>query len=586
MTAFTPQTDPNPSGRNRRLKAAQKKYQFSHTHVSPLALVDHVPMHDEFSAAWILKVTDRVMVSLTNMAEVEVCPEHREFHLVKHNLLRKLRTESEFLLRGVKHIVEDALKFNFKVGSHSVRPESLDDYTDLFHTIGLPPVANDSTNDEVFAWMRVGGPNSVMIHQMTEPDERFPVTDSHLQETCPDDCLDAAFSEGRVYLCDYALLSGATAGNYPHGQKYLHVPLAMFVLDSETRRLKPVAIQCDQKPGRKNPIITPTCGWNWLLAKMAVEMADGNIHEAVTHLGRTHLYMDPFVVTTHRQFAPNHPLYRLLTPHFEGTLAINQAAWQHLIANKGPVEKLMSVSIRSAREACVQGVQTYEFNSAFLPETFAARGVADAEHFPDYPYRDDSILYWQAIRNWTKSYVDLYYSDDQTVLDDMEIQNWYRELASKEGGRISGLGINDAIPTVEYLADVLTMVIFTCSVQHAAVNFPQYELMSYVPNMPLAMYKPAPTSREGATEQDYLAALPPMDMAELQMDLGYLLGSTHYTQLGQYDRGQFRDPAVREPLASFQHELTSIGATIRQRNTTRRPYTFLDAHGVPQSINI
>ena len=77
-----------------------------------------------------------------------------------------------------------------------------------------------------------------------------------------------------------------------------------------------------------------------------------------------------------------------------------------------------------------------------------------------------------------------------------------------------------------------------------------------------------------------------MDMAELQMDPGYLLGSTHYTQIGQYDRGQFRDPAVREPLASFQHELTGIGATIRERNKTRRPYTFLDVQGVPQSINI
>jgi arachidonate 15-lipoxygenase len=543
-------------------------------------------MHDEFSADWILKVADLVMISLANMAELELCDDHREFHLMKHKLLRKIMTQGECVIKGVKPIVEDAIKFNVKIGSHCVRPESLDDYIDLFHTIGLPPVAKDATTDAVFARMRVGGPNSVMIHQMPEPDERFPVTDSHFQETCPNDSLDAAFAEGRVYLCDYSLLASATAGNYPHGQKYVHAPLAMFVLDSETRRLKPVAIQCDQKPGAKNPIITPTCDWNWLLAKTAVEMADGNIHEAVTHLGRTHLFRDPFAVTTHRQLAPNHPLFKLLTPHFEGTLAINQAAWQHLIANKGPVEKLMSVSIRSAREACIPGVQTYEFNSAFLPKTFAARGVADAEHFPDYPYRDDSILYWQAIRNWTKAYIDLYYSDDQSVLDDVELQNWYREMASKEGGRIAGLGIDNAIPTVEYLADALTMVIFTCSVQHAAVNFPQYQLMSYVPNMPLAMYKPAPTSREGATEQDYLDSLPPMDMAELQMDLGYLLGSTHYTQLGQYRRGPFRDPAVGDPLSKFQHELTAIGATIRQRNQIRRPYTFLDAAGVPQSINI
>jgi hypothetical protein len=102
MTAFTPQTNPNPAGRSRKLKAAQKKYQFSHTHVSPLALVDHVPMHDEFSADWILKVADLVMISLANMAELELCDDHREFHLMKHKLLRKIMTQGECVIKGVK----------------------------------------------------------------------------------------------------------------------------------------------------------------------------------------------------------------------------------------------------------------------------------------------------------------------------------------------------------------------------------------------------------------------------------------------------------------------------------------------------
>jgi arachidonate 15-lipoxygenase len=118
------------------------------------------------------------------------------------------------------------------------------------------------------------------------------------------------------------------------------------------------------------------------------------------------------------------------------------------------------------------------------------------------------------------------------------------------------------------------------------VNFPQFDLMSYVPNMPLAGYRPAPTSKAPATEADYLAMLPPLDMAELQLDLGYLLGSLHYTQLGQYPPDRFRDPRVEPLLKGFQKRLGEIDRTITERNRTRRTYSTLNASGIPQSINV
>jgi arachidonate 15-lipoxygenase len=80
--------------------------------------------------------------------------------------------------------------------------------------------------------------------------------------------------------------------------------------------------------------------------------------------------------------------------------------------------------------------------------------------------------------------------------------------------------------------------------------------------------------------------LPPMDMAELQVELGYLLGSVHYTTLGQYDRGHFRDGRVGPVLDTLQQQLRDIGPVIDQRNQARRPYNFLVPSGVPQSINI
>jgi arachidonate 15-lipoxygenase len=220
-----------------------------------------------------------------------------------------------------------------------------------------------------------------------------------------------------------------------------------------------------------------------------------------------------------------------------------------------------------------------------LPGSFQARGVDDPDLLPNYPYRDDSMLYWSAIRRWVSNYLELYYRSDADVQSDAELAAWFDELASTEGGRVVGLGRTGATCTRDYLADAATLVIYTSSVQHAAVNFPQYDLMSYVPNMPLACYAPAPTSTD-ATHDDYLAMLPPLNHASLQMGLGALLGTIRYTTLGKYAEGHFDDPRVDEPLRRFQAEIESIGRTIHERNETRHRYEFLVPAGIPQSINI
>ena len=324
-----------------------------------------------------------------------------------------------------------------------------------------------------------------------------------------------------------------------------------------------------------------------MIAKTIVEMSDGNVHEAFSHLGRTHLFMEPFVVSTYRQLAPTHPLSVLLRPHFEGTLAINEAAWQHLVANKGAVDKLFSAPINAARGLAAKGVQSASVMEMLLPKTFTERGVDDSTALPDYPYRDDSLLYWNAIREWVTDYLAIYYTSDAEIADDPELQAWCIELASRSGGRLAGLPNDGQLRTRSELTEIVTLVIYTCSVQHAAVNFPQSDIMSYVPNMPLGLYGEAPPAKSGATEADYLSMLPPMDMAELQMELGYLLGTIHYTKLGSYPQDHFRDPRVADPLHRFQHAISSIGGRIEERNRHRSlAYDTLQPTGIPQSINI
>ncbi|MFM9964942.1 MAG: lipoxygenase family protein [Planctomycetaceae bacterium] len=588
MTAFLPQNESFFPGllRNLRLRWDRRLYKYDYTHVSPLAIVKHVPILDEFSFKWLGIVGKKVLEALANRAELELGAQAKAHHEHKHRILRDLLEIGDASIFEIKKLVTDALHFDGRFGAPANSAKSLQEYADLFRTVGLPPIAKDFHEDRVFAAMRVAGPNPVMLQRMRSLDQRLPITNAMFQIAAPNDSLDAALAEGRLYLADYALLNGAELGNYPNGQKYVYAPLALFVITGPRKELLPVAIQCQQQPAPDNPIFTPNDGYNWLIAKTIVETADGNIHEASTHLGRTHLAMEPFVVASYRQLAEKHPLSLLLWPHFEGTLAINKASWQHLIADKGGVDKLMGGSIKTSRGIAVQGVQSVRVMSDLLPQTFARRDVADREAFPVYPYRDDSLLYWDAIHEWVATYLRLYYATDTDIQQDTELQAWGRELASPNGAKVQGLPNNGEIQRVDELIEVVTFVIYTCSVQHAAVNFPQYDCMSYVPNMPLAGYRPAPTSKTGATEADFLAMLPTLDMAELQMELGFLLGTVHYTQLGQYDRHQFHDPRVAAGLQAFQQRLAGIGQTINERNQSRRPYETLAPGGIPQSINI
>jgi arachidonate 15-lipoxygenase len=554
--------------------------------VSPLAILKDLPVTDEFSFGWLKVMGERILTALDNRAQLELNDEFRQTHRQMISTIQGLLALGEESFDDLHRHLTEILKFVGRFGAPATPGKSLNDYAELFRSFGVPPISKNFADDQAFAAMRVAGPNPVMLQRLKKLDERLPVTVQMFQAAVPQDSLDAALAEGRLYLADYSLLDGAVMGTFPNGQKYLYAPLALFVITKAGQQLLPVAIQCQQKPGTDNPIFTPRDGYNWLIAKTIVETADGNVHEASTHLGRTHLTMEAFVISSYRQLAENHPLALLLWPHFEGTLAINKASWQHLIAEKGGVDKLFGGTIQTSRGVAVHGVQSTRVMNDLLPLTFAQRGVDDCEAFPNYPYRDDALLYWEAIHEWVSTYLKLYYRDDSEVQRDNELQAWVRELASDRGGRIKGLPNDGVIRQLSELIEVATFVIYTCSVQHAAVNFPQYDCMSYVPNMPLAGYRPAPKTTSGATEADFIAMLPTMDMAELQMELGYLLGTVHYTELGQYPHNQFDDQRVTAPLQQFQNRLAEVGTTITDRNQSRRPYETLAPKGIPQSINV
>ncbi len=615
-----------------KLKSAKQEYNYSYSRIPPIAMVDELPGKENFSTGWLrllakeLKVVfiNTLIANRGNRGSENVRDDVRLFLLevlaegaLPFNLgvtARVLQIIPNLLLTGLSKdyseidelffsilkesglsIFQDSLNrvksllYKDQTTGHA---SSLNDYHKLFPEMGVPEIAKNFSDDEQFAYMRVAGYNPVTIEQVNKLGDRFGVTEAQFQEVMGnDDSLAAAGEEGRLYLADYGILEGAVNGTFPKQQKYIYAPLALFAVpknSDESPLMRPIAIQCGQNP-QDNPVFTPKSDkYTWLFAKTIVQIADANYHEAVTHLGRTHLFVGaPFAIATHRQLPENHPVNILLLPHFEGTLAINHAAQRSLIAPGGGVDRLLASTIDNSRVLAAVGLQSYGFNEAMLPKQLEKRGVDDIEKLPVYPYRDDALLIWNAIHVWVTDYLKIYYKSDASVQNDAHLQNWAIEAAAYEGGRVPDFGQeNGRIQTLDYLIDAVTLIIFTASAQHAAVNFPQGDMMNYAPAVPLAGYQPASILEGKVSEEDYLNLLPPLEQAQQQLNLVYILGSIYYKTLGDYPDNYFKDALVKTALKAFQTNLLEIEDTIHKRNKNRPNYEYLLPSKIPQSINI
>ena len=474
----------------------------------------------------------------------------------------------------------------------------LDRFNALYATIPIPPAAKELYDDHAFAYLRVGGPNPMLLTRVEALPAKFPLTASQYSQVMGGgDSLAAAITTKRIYILDYVKATamapaGATVKPLA-GTSYNTAPIALFVVPVGESALVPVAIQCGQDPASNPMFLRPSAGktpafWSWQMAKKVVQTADLNYHEMFVHLGHTHLVSEAFCVATHRCLAPTHPLNVLLRPHFEGDIWINLLAALIILTPGTFGDLVLGPPIALQQQSAVNARLAFDFYANMPPSDFKSRGIDDIQALPDYPYRDDALLNWNAISKWVSEYISVYYTSDQDVIADRELTAWVSELANS--GRIKGF---KTITSRAQLTSVIAMVIFTASAQHAAVNFPQKEMMTYAPLFSGYNSSPPPTKTSGATQADWLNQQPGPFVSMVNMYFLSILGSTYYRPLGEYRANRFpypntlTDPRVSGPLQRFRSHLAAVEQTIQQRNFQRtRPYTVLLPSKIPSSTNI
>lgn len=439
--------------------------------------------------------------------------------------------------------------------------------------------------DEFFGYQLLNGLNPMLIERCNELPKKFPVTVEMVRSSLGGSSLETEMKKGNIFLCDYKRLSGLN-GKKDHGKpRYLTAPFCLLYSTPEST-LKPIAIQLYQEPSKKNPIFLPTDSESdWLLAKIFVRNAEFHEHELNYHLLRTHLLAEVFTIATLRNLPSAHPLYKLLKPHTLYTLQINIMARNLLISDGGVFDKFTSIGNKDAVQKCLpRAVSSLTYSSLCLPENIKERGLED---IPNYYYRDEAQKLWDIINKFVDGVVKCYYLSAEDVKKDLELQNWINDIFKFGFLGKKQSGIPKSFSTVDEVIKFVTMVIFTVSAQHAAVNNGQFDFGGWMPNMPTSLRLPPQDKKGVATQETIFKTLPDVTTTIHGMAVLYLLSkksSDHY-QIGNFREELFSEDGPCGHIQAFQEALRTLEAEVENRNQSREPpYIYLKPETVDNSV--
>jgi arachidonate 15-lipoxygenase len=403
-----------------------------------------------------------------------------------------------------------------------------------------------------------------------------------------------AIAEQRLFVADYAALgeitADATAPGWQAGRKLI-APIALFVRTDRSANLEPVGI--DLGPNRTFLAQRERTAGNddrWAIAKMFVQSADYNYNQVVNHLAFTHLIEESICLAVYRRLAPQHPVTRLLARHFTALLAINQIGVFTLISKNGIIAHILEGGLGGSLQLIANAYRNWSFDDLDFPAQIARRGLGDPTFLPYYPYRDDGMLIWNLIGEYVEQYVALYYGNDDAVASDYELQGFAQQLGGLLDGGAGGLtGFPAEIVSCAQLCTVLRRIIWTAGPQHAAVNYPQIDFATFVPNLPAATYAPPPEA--GADVADLTAWLPPQAETQTQVHTGYSLAGMHYDRFLRYRlcRADGSQALVDQFHARLVHDVRPV-IVARNAERARTPgqltYPYFLPENIPNSTSV
>ncbi|XP_058271494.1 polyunsaturated fatty acid lipoxygenase ALOX15B isoform X2 [Hemibagrus wyckioides] len=441
--------------------------------------------------------------------------------------------------------------------------------------------------DAFFGYQCLNGCNPLMIRRIRCLPPNLAVTSQMLRDFLPEgSSLEQELEKGTIFLLDYEILDQLPA-NVINGKKsYLAAPLCLLHYNHHGE-MKPVAIQLQKNAGPQNPVFLPSDSTpDWLLAKIWVRNADFQVHQLLSHFLRTHLVGEVCCIATLRKLPEIHPLHQLLMPHLKNSLQINIQARASLLGPDGVFDKAIGCGLEVLPLLLARGTDRLHYTSLCVPDDLKERGL---DKLPNCYYAQDALRVWNALHRFISAWVELYYHDDQELHHDSELQSWIQEIHIEGFLGFTHTGFPQTFQTKAELSKYITMVIFTSSSLHAAVNFSQVDFNLWMPNCPSAMLRPPPQVKGLVTEEDILTFLPDVNTTCRVLSVLFLLSqpSLDYVPLCQYTEWYFSSGAPHKLVEMVQKDLRDIAHEILKRNSKLElAYLYLHPDNIENSVAI
>ena len=197
---------------------------------------------------------------------------------------------------------------------------------------------------------------------------------------------------------------------------------------------------------------------------------------------------------------------------------------------------------------------------------------------PDYPFANDGLMLWDALKEWVTDYVNHYYPDAEQVMLDEELQGWWSEVRNIGHGDKKNEPWWPVLKTQEDLIEVVTTIAWVASGHHAAVSFGQYGYGGYFPNRPttsrIKMPVEEPTEEElkefyEDPEKTMLKTFPSKKQATIVMVTLDLLSahSPDEEYLGENAEASWaHEPVIYAAYERFKGKLQYLEGVIDERN--------------------
>ncbi|KAI3688229.1 hypothetical protein L1987_81940 [Smallanthus sonchifolius] len=500
--------------------------------------------------------------------------------------------------------------------------------------------------DEEFCRQTLAGLNPYSIQLVTEwplmskldPEVYGPPESSITKEIVEQEIegfmtLEEALEQKKLFLLDYhdLLLPYVNKVREIEGTTLYGSRTLMFLTSTGT--LRPLAIELTRPPSDGKPqwkhVYTPcwdaTGAWLWKLAKAHVLAHDSGYHQLVSHWLRTHGATEPYIIATNRHLSKMHPIQRLLCPHLRYTMQINSLARLALINAGGTIDTSFSLRKYAMTLSSDAYAQHWRFDHEALPADLISRGMAvedeSAPHglkltIEDYPFANDGLVLWDAIKQWATTYINHYYSQPSLIESDKELQAWWTEIRTVGHGDKKDQPWWPQLKTQQDLVKIVTTIMWVSSGHHSAVNFGQYDFAGYFPNRPtiarIKMPNEDPTVEEweafiNKPEDVLLDSFPTQIQATRVMSVLAVLSSHSPDEeyIGtNMEPAWAAEPTIKAAFEEFSCRLKELEAIIDSRNHDPNlrnrsgaglvPYQLLKpfsepgltGKGVPYSISI